>query len=302
MDLDGLFQQQLSWQEGATAKATQQDLNHGSSSGNTNIWTGVLNTATIDRKTKSQTLTTLLLQWPMSYIFLALLIFSVHPAHSLTISPNGKTVINAITSTTAATNLGVPVCIYHQVNVPTSLEGPPRQAISVEDLTPTLLELLEESKMQHGTITIVSRHTTTAITINEKESRLAQDMEDYFLQLAPPDERSGSSSSAATAAAAKTNIRYKHNDIDQRPESDSERQRCLDNGWDISQPHILQAWRDQEPINAHSHLLSMLLGSSESIPVVEGKMVLGQWQSVLLVDLDGPRDRTVGIQLLGYQG
>ena len=62
----------------------------------------------------------------------------------------------------------------------------------------------------------------------------------------------------------------------------------------------LQKWRDQEPINAHSHLLSMLVGSSESIPVVDGNMVIGQWQSVLLVDLDGPRDRTVGIQFLGY--
>jgi secondary thiamine-phosphate synthase enzyme len=62
----------------------------------------------------------------------------------------------------------------------------------------------------------------------------------------------------------------------------------------------LQRWRDQEPINAHSHLLSMLVGSSESIPVVDGTMVIGQWQSVMLVDLDGPRDRTVGIQLMGY--
>ena len=55
-----------------------------------------------------------------------------------------------------------------------------------------------------------------------------------------------------------------------------------------------------EPINAHSHLGSMLLGSSESIPVVDGALVLGQWQSVMMVDLDGPRDRSVGIQCLGF--
>ena len=44
----------------------------------------------------------------------------------------------------------------------------------------------------------------------------------------------------------------------------------------------------------------MLLGSSETIPVVAGAVVLGQWQSVMLVDLDGPRDRVVGIQALGF--
>jgi thiamine phosphate synthase YjbQ (UPF0047 family) len=194
----------------------------------------------------------------------------------------------------ASSPLGDPVCEYHQVAIPTSQEGPPRQAISVEDLTPSLLEMLQNSGMKNGVINVISRHTTTAITINEQESRLAQDMEEYFLKLAPPDERS-------SAAASKEGVRYYHNDIDQRPDSDEEAQRCRDNGWKIDDPIELQRWRDQEPINAHSHLLSMLLGSSESIPVVDGKMVIGQWQSVLLVDLDGPRDRTVGIQFLGYQ-
>ena len=44
----------------------------------------------------------------------------------------------------------------------------------------------------------------------------------------------------------------------------------------------------------------MLLGSSESIPVVNGKLCIGQWQSIMLVDLDGPRDRKVGLQALGF--
>ena len=123
--------------------------------------------------------------------------------------------------------------------------------------------------MTNGSINVISRHTTTAVTINERESRLAQDMEKYFLSLAPPDERS----SCETATAG---MSYFHNDIDQRPDSDEEAQRCRDNGWDIDDPDSLQAWRDQEPINAHSHLLSMLLGSSETIPVVNGDMVIGQ--------------------------
>jgi secondary thiamine-phosphate synthase enzyme len=58
---------------------------------------------------------------------------------------------------------------------------------------------------------------------------------------------------------------------------------------------------DCPAVDAHSHIIAMLLGSSEAIPVVAGEMVIGQWQSILLVDLDGPRDRTVGIQLMGYQ-
>ena len=201
-------------------------------------------------------------------------------------------------------SLGDPICDYHQVTIPTSQPGPPRQTISVEDLTPKLVQLLEESGMKNGVVNVISRHTTTAICINELENRLAQDMKRYFLSLAPPDERSAVESTATMTTTTTTNtagVRYLHNDIEQRPDGEDEAQRCRDNGWNIDDPVELQKWRDQEPINAHSHLLSMLVGSSESIPVVEGDMVIGQWQSVLLVDLDGPRDRTVGVQFLGYR-
>uniref|UniRef100_A0A7S1Y7Z6 Secondary thiamine-phosphate synthase enzyme n=1 Tax=Grammatophora oceanica TaxID=210454 RepID=A0A7S1Y7Z6_9STRA len=187
----------------------------------------------------------------------------------------------------------IPICEYHQVTIPTSKTGPPRQAISVEDVTPTVQKLLKQSEMKQGVIHIISRHTTTALCINERESRLAQDMATYFLQLAPPDERS--------TTGGVEGVSYKHNDIELRPDSPEEAQRCKENGWNIDNSQELQKWRDQEPINAHSHLLSMLVGSSECIPVVDAKMVLGQWQSILLVDLDGPRDRTVGIQLMGYK-
>ncbi|NEQ13781.1 MAG: YjbQ family protein, partial [Moorea sp. SIO3E2] len=54
-----------------------------------------------------------------------------------------------------------------------------------------------------------------------------------------------------------------------------------------------------EPINAHSHLMAMMLNNSEYIPIIDGKLALGTWESVLLVELDGPRDRTVLIQLCG---
>lgn len=231
------------------------------------------------------------------------------------IPPSSSTTSPIVTSSSSCPSYTKPVCVYHQVMVPTSMEGPPRQCISVEDLTPIIQQLLDTSGLQYGAVTVVSRHTTTAITINERESRLAQDMASYFLKLVPPDERSVAAASVTESTSRSidgpaqpsdgvglsTGIRYKHNDIHLRPDSAEEAQRCRDNGWDIDDPNILQAWRDQEPINAHSHLLSMLLGSTETIPVVDGKMIIGQWQSILLVDLDGPRDRTVGIHLMGYQ-
>jgi thiamine phosphate synthase YjbQ (UPF0047 family) len=211
----------------------------------------------------------------------------------------------ASSTTALQAQLGAPICEYHQVSIPTSQKGvPPSQKISVEDLTPYILDLLAASNMQQGAVHVISRHTTTAVTINESESRLARDMKEYFLSLAPPDERSVGVAAAGTSTNtgdASTRRRYYHNDIDQRPESQEEAERCRENGWDIDNAEQLQAWRNQEPINAHSHLLSMLLGSSECIPVVDGSMVIGQWQSILLVDLDGPRDRTVGVQFLGYQ-
>ena len=54
-----------------------------------------------------------------------------------------------------------------------------------------------------------------------------------------------------------------------------------------------------EPQNAHSHILAMLLGSSEAIPITKGRLVLGKWQSVLLIELDGPRRRSVNLMIYG---
>jgi secondary thiamine-phosphate synthase enzyme len=54
-----------------------------------------------------------------------------------------------------------------------------------------------------------------------------------------------------------------------------------------------------EPENAHSHLAAMLLGSSEVIALVDGALQLGQYQSVMLYELDGPRPRKVSVQVYG---
>lgn len=56
---------------------------------------------------------------------------------------------------------------------------------------------------------------------------------------------------------------------------------------------------EDEPENAHSHLAAMLLGSSEVIALADGELVLGQYQSVMLYELDGPRRRKVCVQVYG---
>ena len=53
-----------------------------------------------------------------------------------------------------------------------------------------------------------------------------------------------------------------------------------------------------DPSHAWSHMASSVLGPSLTIPVSAGKLVLGTWQSVMLVELDGPRERTIHVTLL----
>ena len=103
---------------------------------------------------------------------------------------------------------------------------------------------------------MLSRHTTTAVVINEAEPRLLDDIRLWLRRLAPPSDP------------------YLHNDLHLRDAPD---------GW----PGGWGAWAAQEPANAHSHLLSIALGNSECVPVAGGALALGTWQSVLLVELDG---------------
>ena len=52
--------------------------------------------------------------------------------------------------------------------------------------------------------------------------------------------------------------------------------------------------------NAHSHILGLFMNSSESIPVSGGELILGGWQSIFFIELDGPRERrTLELQIMG---
>jgi secondary thiamine-phosphate synthase enzyme len=56
---------------------------------------------------------------------------------------------------------------------------------------------------------------------------------------------------------------------------------------------------DCDRFNADAHLRAMLLGHSLTVQVSGGELVLGQWQRVLVAELDGPRSRTLRIQIMG---
>ena len=133
-----------------------------------------------------------------------------------------------------------------------------KPGINIHNITPEIRRIITKSEINNGQALVFSRHTTTALAINEDEVRLLEDIKNYLRKLAPADEK------------------YLHNDL-----------------------HLRDVPPD-EPINAHSHLMAItLLNTSEVIPIVDGKLALGTWQSVLFFELDGPRTRTLSVQISG---
>jgi secondary thiamine-phosphate synthase enzyme len=63
-------------------------------------------------------------------------------------------------------------------------------------------------------------------------------------------------------------------------------------------PHKQAGFRHGEG-NSDSHIKASLLGSSATVLVAGGELVLGQWQGVFFCEFDGPRRRNVQIQWLG---
>jgi secondary thiamine-phosphate synthase enzyme len=58
---------------------------------------------------------------------------------------------------------------------------------------------------------------------------------------------------------------------------------------------------DCDRANADSHLRALLLGHSLTLQISGGEVVLGQWQRVLMAELDGPRARTIRVQVIGIK-
>jgi secondary thiamine-phosphate synthase enzyme len=142
----------------------------------------------------------------------------------------------------------------------TLLEIATIEPIQFIDLTDRINQHLAANAVENGTVTVFSRHTTAAIKINEAEELLLEDFKTWLGELCPPGRS------------------YNHNDMSRR------------------QPPIAP---DERP-NAHSHLMHMLLSTSETIPVVDGRLALGTWQRVFMVELDGARKREVMIRCESY--
>jgi len=127
------------------------------------------------------------------------------------------------------------------------------EPIQVVDITQQVRERLANSKLHNGLVTLISRHTTARVNLNEHELQLHRDMVTFLKRLVPRDGD------------------YLHN---------------------------LAPVDDRD--NAHAHLLGLFMNASESIPVVDGELLLGSWQSVFFVELDGPREqRSVTLHFIG---
>lgn len=129
------------------------------------------------------------------------------------------------------------------------------------DVTDDVLSAVERSGVQNGQALVYSPHTTCTVLIQERESGFFEDFHEALERMA--DEQSY----------------YRHDDLSIRTE-----------GLDDDELHA----------NGWSHVRAGLLGSaSQTIPIVEGELLLGRWQRVFFCELDRARDRKVFIQIQG---
>ena len=127
------------------------------------------------------------------------------------------------------------------------------------DVTEQVEAIVRRARISQGWVSVFSKHTTAAVVLNENEPLLLADMGSMLERL-----------------SASTGI-YEHNDISRR-QGPMEPDECA---------------------NGHAHCQHLLIGSSETIPVAEGKLELGRWQRIFLLELDRPRDRQLVVQVFG---
>ena len=128
------------------------------------------------------------------------------------------------------------------------------------DLTALLESEVAAREVTEGFALVFVRHTTCALMVNELEDGVQRDLRARVDRLFPPSEY------------------YAHDDLTIRT----------------------QNLQDGERANGHSHLAQMLVGgTSQAIPIAEGRLLLGTWQRLLLVELDEPKPREVVFQVYG---
>ncbi len=134
-----------------------------------------------------------------------------------------------------------------------------KQAPEFIDITEWVCQCVAQSKVANGFVVVYSKHTTAAVKINENEPLLLQDMVAFLEKISP---RNGG---------------YQHNDFSIR---------------------TVNMTADESP-NGHAHLQHLLLGTSETVPLIDGIMQFGRYQSVFFIELDHPRSREVMVQVVG---
>ena len=134
-----------------------------------------------------------------------------------------------------------------------------KEAPEFIDITDWVCQCVAQSKVANGFVIVYSKHTTAAVKINENEPLLLQDMVAFLEKMSP---RNGG---------------YQHNDFSIR---------------------TVNMTADESP-NGHAHLQHLLLGTSETVPLIDGIMQFGRYQSVFFIELDHPRSREVTVQVVG---
>jgi secondary thiamine-phosphate synthase enzyme len=131
------------------------------------------------------------------------------------------------------------------------------------DVTDDVMDVVARSEVRNGMALVYSPHTTCAVVINELENGFADDFAELLDQIAPSEGRY-----------------YRHDDLAIRTQGIED--------------------DTAEYPNGHSHLRAGLLSSSsQTVPIVDGRLMLGQWQRIFFCELDRSRPRKVFIQVLG---
>ena len=130
------------------------------------------------------------------------------------------------------------------------------------DVTDWVQDILETTGVQYGSVLIYTKHTTTAVVINELEPLLLEDVGHILEHFAP---REGG---------------YQHNDFEIRTVN----------------------MNDDEPPNGHAHCQQIIMGTSETVPIMDGRLQFGMYQRIFFIELDRPRPRQLIIQVMGVQG
>jgi len=127
------------------------------------------------------------------------------------------------------------------------------------DITEAVIERVRQSGIRNGLVNVQTKHTTTAIMVNEHEPLLLEDMKRILEQLAPQ------------------NAAYQHNDLSLRTAN----------------------LTPDEKENGHSHCKAMFLKTSETLNLADGALQLGRWQRIFFIELDSARKRTVSVMIMG---